>query len=320
MLKGGKKRNIAIISGFILLFFIVIFFYFQTFQKKTPAYNSKLKVTTTIFPLYDIAEQIGGDKIELVTLLPKGASPHTFEPTPEIIRQISQTNLFLFAGAGLDSWATFLVEDNIDRKKNNYRALDLSEKVVLKPYLNDHEGEDEEGAEEHEHADFDPHYWLSPANALLIAQGITEALSEEDRENESYYRANLEIFQKELELAIKSWQEKMEQLERKEIIVFHDAWNYFADFFDLNIVASFEPFPGKTPSPKYLQSVQNEIIAHDISVVFTEPQLAPDLALALAFDVLSQVAILDPLGGLSGRESYLSLIDYNVETIYSYLK
>lgn len=312
MFKERKKRKGAIILGASLLVVLALFFYYRTSQTVTLTPDSKLRVTTTIFPLYDIIHTIGGDRIELVSLLPAGASPHTFEPTPEVIRQISQTNLFFFAGAGLDSWATFLVENNVDKEKNNYQAIDISQAVILMPFT--------DADLEHEQTDFDPHYWLSPANAFLIAQSVTNNLSIQDPENESYYRANLERFQRELEVAIQGWQEKMQSLEKREIIVFHDAWNYFADYFALDIVASFEPFPGKTPSPKYLQTVQTEILAHDISVVFTEPQLAPELALALASDVVSQVAILDPLGGLKGRDSYLSLIDYNVETIYSYLQ
>jgi zinc transport system substrate-binding protein len=104
------------------------------------------------------------------------------------------------------------------------------------------------------------------------------------------------------------------------MIVFHDAWFYFADYFDLEIVGAFEPIAGKSPSPKYLQSILDKIEKNNIDVLFIEPQLDPEIALAMAQGLVDNFEVLDPIGGLDERDSYINLIDYNVKTIIKALE
>lgn len=323
-MKKDKKNNYLVI--FLLIISLAVFIFALLYSPKPKMQEEirtgkKIKVTTTIFPIYDIIKQIGGDRVEAISLLPPGASPHTFEPTPEVVKDITDTNLFFFVGAGADTWATFLVQDNINQARADYMAIDLSTVVELMPF-NESLGDSksEEAEDEHEEGEFDPHYWLSPSNALVIAREVAADLSRIDEENREYYSSNFEAFKEELESRINSWNIKMGEIENKKIVVFHDAWYYFASFFGLEIVGSFEPYPGKTPSPKYLQAVQTVIADNNISTIFTEPQLSAELATSMAQDVASKVEVLDPLGGVEGRDSYIKLIDYNVETIYSSLK
>jgi len=310
-----KKSNILVIMLFVfsvLIFLFAIWFYNQEDVVQEPQRSEKVRAVATIFPIYDILREVGGDRIDATLLLTPGASPHNFEASPKDIKELDKTNLFLFAGAGVDFWANDLVKDNVNQGRADYIAIDMSSIVELRPFSNvkSDEGEDsdKEGA-------FDPHFWLSPKNAPLIANEIVYHLSMLDPNNKDYYQQNAENFITKLNEKTVQWQENINTLENKKMIVFHDAWFYFADYFGLEVIAAFEPIAGKSPSPKYLQSILNEIEKNKVDVLFIEPQLDPKIALAMAQGIVNNFVILDPLGGLDERNSYIDLIDYNVKTI-----
>src|SRR5680860_142356 len=310
-----KKSNILVIMLFVfsvLIFLFAIWFYNQEDVVQEPQRSEKVRAVATIFPIYDILREVGGDRIDATLLLTPGASPHNFEASPKDIKELDKTNLFLFAGAGVDFWANDLVKDNVNQGRADYIAIDMSSIVELRPFSN---VKSDEGEDIDKEGDFDPHFWLSPKNAPLIANEIVYHLSMLDPNNKDYYQQNADNFITKLNEKTVQWQENINTLENKKMIVFHDAWFYFADYFGLEVIAAFEPIAGKSPSPKYLQSILNEIEKNKVDVLFIEPQLDPKIALAMAQGIVNNFVILDPLGGLDERNSYIDLIDYNVKTI-----
>ncbi|HPY08972.1 MAG: metal ABC transporter substrate-binding protein [Patescibacteria group bacterium] len=261
---------------------------------------NKIKVATTIFPLYDLAQEIGGEKVETILLLPPGASPHTFEISPQKVKDLAGSQLLFMIGLKLDDWAINLVN-----KTNDVKVVDLSTAVELQTLT-------EEGDET---GDFDPHYWLSPQQAKLIVNQIAKELSVLDEANSEYYLVRAQSYQQKIEEKITTWQSTLAKMENKNLVVFHDAWGYFASDFNLNIVANLEPFPGKSPSPKYLEEINKIIKQYQVKTLFVEPQLAINMAQTFAQDLDLEIRVLDPLGGLDNRDSYLSLIEYNVNEI-----
>lgn len=323
-----KKKNVLVGILFlvsIIIFMFAIWFFNSDVENVDTGIEGNIKTVATIFPIYDIMRQVGGEKIEANLLLPPGASPHTFEISPQEVKNLNSTNLLLFAGAGIDLWANTIVKENINQSRNDYVAIDLSQVVELQPFGESDNHDDEEGENEPENDDkhapgeMDPHYWLNPDNAALIAQEIASQLTYFDPENRDYYEQNASTFISNLEERAVAWQEDIDNLSKKEIIVYHDAWFYFANYFNIDILASLEPFPGKLPSPKYLQEVNEIIEENNINVLFIEPQLSPDQARAMAQNLVADIEVLDPLGGVEGRETYIDLIDYNVNTIVNAL-
>lgn len=306
-----KKTIVTIILIFVAL--IAMFFIFNKKDITKDNQDNKIKVAATIFPLYDLVRSIGGEKVEAILILPPGASPHTYEVSPAKVKETQDVSLLFTIGAGVDSWAEKLIQED------DVRVVSLEESVSLKPFKvqgHDHEDEHED---EHEHGDLDPHYWLSPNNAILIVQKISIELSLLDPENGHYYLRNADNFISELEIKNAEWEDKISKLNKKELVVFHDAWGYFADYFGLEIVATFEPFPGKTPTPQYLIKLQEEVKENNIKSLFVEPQLSKEAISTLAQDLGVEVAILDPIGGLAERGNYLDLISSNVNNIYNAL-
>lgn len=290
-----------------MLLLSFLFFYKNNGLEKKQ--DNRIKVAATIFPLYDLVRNIGGEKIEAILILPPGASPHTYEISAAKVKEMQTVKTLFTIGAGVDFWAEKLAQGD------DIKVISLDKSVILVPFKiqgHEHEGKNEKEG-------LDPHYWLSPDNAVIMAQKITKELSSLNPENEKYYQDNLQKFISALEVKNIEWKNKLGQLNKKELVVFHDAWGYFADYFGLEIVATFEPFPGKTPTPKYLIKLQKEVEENNIKSLFVEPQLSKEAISTLAQDLGVGVAILDPIGGLDDRNSYLDLINYNIINIYSAL-
>lgn len=307
-----RKHTLLILFATFLTAGIGLWLY-QSTQKSDNAdlvvETRKLKVATTIFPVYDLVKNIGGDKVEVVNILPSGSSPHTFEPTPKDIQELTDTEIIFAIGVELDNWVQKIAPENA-------KIINLSEGIELLEGGHHHEGEGEHEGEEEEHEDgHDPHYWLSPTNAMTMVRTISNELSILDNENSEFYSRNLAEYKVKLENLISESQTKFTQYSGDGIVTFHDAYGYFAVDFGLNILTTIEPFPGKEPTAQYLEELIGIIEEYKIKVLFKEPQLS-DKALKSVIDQKKiEIRTLDPLGGIDGRDSYIKLIEYNVDTI-----
>lgn len=306
-------------GGVVVLILLVISSLIYNFSSRQTLPNTndtgRIKVTATIFPLYDIVKNVGGDKIDTILVLPPGSSPHTYEISPNQVKEMQNAKILFTIGAGVDGWA-----ENIAKTVNGIAVVDLDQYVSLKPFEHQEHEHEEVNTEEHEHGNMDPHYWLSPDNAIIMAQQVASQLSLIDENNKAYYETQANNFITTLKSKDIEWKNKINQLNKKELVVFHDAWGYFADHFDLKIVATFEPFPGKTPTPQYLINLQKEVKEYNVTSLFVEPQLSKEAVTTLADDLNVKVDVLDPLGGIDERNSYINLLDYNINNIYEALK
>lgn len=313
-LSAAIKKN-KLLSGICILILVLCLMFWLLPSHddfEPPQDQEKIKVAATIFPLFDIVRQVGGDKIDAILILPPGSSPHTFEASPAQIKKLQGTKYFFTIGSGVDAWA-----QNIANAVSGTEIMNLDEYIPLQPFKYQNE---EDGADNREHEGLDPHYWLNPDNAKIMARQISDRLKALAPQDSDYYEIRYQNFIGRLDAKDAEWKNKISRLEKKDIVVFHDAWGYFADYFALNIVASFESFPGKTPGPQYLINLQKKIKEHDISALFVEPQLSKDAITTLAHDLKVDINILDPLGGSGQRNSYIDLIDYNINNIYDALK
>ena len=333
-----------------------------------------ITVSATIFPAYDIARQIAGDKANVSLLLAQGESPHTFNMTPSVQKQISDSVLVFGIGEGLDEWIVdsdnFIIlssgiklrgwddeddhDDHDDHDDDKHKEDDDhddhdddddhdhdDEKHDDDDDHDDHDHDDEkhdddddhddhddekhddddddhEGHDDHhghDHSGADPHYWLSPLNGIQMAENIATELARVDPENAAYYEANLVKFTEEVTALQAELVELAEAVHDDAFITLHDAWYYFADTFDLNLVGSFEPAAAEEPSPRYLKKLADTVEEHDVHAIFSEPQLSTSSLEGFANDYGLEIAVLDPLGGVGSRDSYQALLRYNIQTL-----
>lgn len=272
-------------------------------QSSPPADDGgKLKVAATIFPLADIARNIGGDKITVITIMPPGASPHTFEPTFDTIRQASGIKALFTVGCGLDRWAQKVTES----LGGDLTVIEVSKDITLRHF--------EDGST-------DPHYWLSLANGGIIVKNIADGLIRLDPVNKEHYLQNLAAYQQVLAKEDEAIKTKLANLQNKAFVTFHEAWFYFAQRYGLTVAEAFEPFAGKEPTAEFLAHFIDAIKKNNITVVFAEPQFSPESIRQVANDLHLKVRIIDPEGGGTPEtSSYVGMMKFNTNVIYESLK
>ncbi len=282
-------------------------------EKETKQIN---KVAATIFPLYDITRVIAGDEFEVVLLLPPGASPHFFDPQPSVLKEMSGSQALFAIGHGLDNWSHNLAE-----------ALDIPVIIIdnnidlqpTKEYKSDHNHKDDHG-HGHDHGPVDPHYWLSLTNAEQITLNIAQELARLDEVNASLFLERAEVYIKELQALRTDAKSKIKTLDNKNIITSHGAWEYFAGDLGLNIVGSFKSGNAKNPTPRYLAELSKKAEKYNVGTFFIAEQFSSSAIIAFTQDHGLGIALIDPLGGIGERQSYLELMRYNINQVVDSLK
>ncbi len=299
----------SILIGFI----IVLVGSIQGCSQRPPETGARPKIATTIFPLYDIARNIVGDRLEVIEILPPGASPHTYEVSPRQVKQLGGAKVVFCIGHGLDDWTGTLLDTIPGLKKV---VVDAGAHLIESAETNDrgHPGEASEGGHLHREG-VNPHYWLSIENGRRIARNIAEEVIKLDAAGEGLYNANLDAYISELDRAEEQIKGRISGLSRKKIMTFHAAWSYFAEGFGLEIVGAFEPSPGKQPTPRSLAGLHEKAREHGVTALFSEPQLSNEAVAAFVEDLGLRLYVLDPLGGVEGRGSYIELLEYNADVI-----
>jgi ABC-type Zn uptake system ZnuABC Zn-binding protein ZnuA len=271
-----------------------------------------IEVAATIFPIADIARRIAGPGIRVIQILPAGASPHTFDLTPSQVRKMQKSRL-IFKIGGIDDWV-----DGISESLPQAKIVTLQNNIVLKPA---HEkGHSHHGKEKSGHQDFDPHYWLDAANGMLMARNIADTLSAADPSRAAVYDANYRQYSRELTALHGEIKTEFSKLKNIRMIVFHDAWRYFAAAYGLEITAVFQPSPGREPSPRDMQELYAQVRLHGIKTVFSEPQLPTASIEPVLRDLNLKLVVLDPLGGTIPGDSYIRMLHRNARAIVEALR
>lgn len=265
--------------------------------------SQKLRVAATIYPLYDLVRHVAGSRADVTLIIPPGASEHHFEVTPRLITELQGTQIVFAIGHGLDAWA-LQVASAIPAS-----TVDVVDKgIAIRASTEKDEGPT------------DPHYWLALGNAKTITDTIAESLSARDPNNAEFYRKNAEAVKTNLTEEEKNLRAELEPYRGSAIIVFHDAWYYFADDLGLSIAGAFEPFVAEEPTPRHLAELAKTIHEKKITTLFIEPQLSSAAITSFAEDNGLGIATLDPLGGVPGRLTYAELMRYNTEQVRSTLR
>jgi zinc transport system substrate-binding protein len=283
------KRHVIVITCFLAISFVAA----------SSAFARPLKVVASIFPVGDMVREVGGDRVTVQVLLPPGASPHVFEPTPGMAREISKAGLFFEVGAGLDFWAEKLVKG----VEPNIRVVVLSKGMKLLK---------EEGEHGHEHGGANPHVWLDPVLAMEMVKKIQKVLAETDPTGAEIYRKRGADYIAKLKILDAEIRKTVSTFSIKSFISFHPAWDYFAMRYGLKDAGVIEESPGEEPAPRKLESIVKAIRHYHIRAVFAEPQLNPKVADVIAHEAGVKVVMLDPIGGLPGRMTYLELMRYDL--------
>jgi zinc transport system substrate-binding protein len=259
-----------------------------------------VKVAATIFPLYDIVRHVGGDVAEVVLIMPPGVSPHTFEPTPSTVRELSGARTVFAIGHGLDDWAAGLA-----RAAGVSAVVRVDQGIPLR-----YAGGGRPGSTQ-----ADPHYWLAIANARAIARTAAAEVGRLVPDRQAEVQAALAAYLERLEEADRAIRGILHDAPTRRIATFHGAFHYFAAAYALEVAAVFQPDAGREPSPRHVREFHRLMREKGVRTLFVEPQLPSQVIQAIARDLGVVLAVLDPLGGVPGRQTYIDLMLFNAGQI-----
>jgi len=272
--------------------------------------GERLRVVATTTIVGDVVARVGGDAMELMVLLPPGADPHTYEPTPADLTAVARAHVLFVNGLGLEGF--------LERTLRNVGDVPV---VPVSAGIQPRHLEEHEGKESHAHGEADPHVWLDVRNVLVWVENIRQALSALDPAHAEQYAANAAAYRAELE-ALDAW--ILEQVARvppqnRKLVTNHPAFGYFADRYGFEQVAAVYPIsPGAEPSAREIAKLEETIRRFGVPAVFAETTVNPKLAEQVARDTGVRLVTLYT-GSLgrpgSGAETYVAMMRYNVRAI-----
>ena len=281
-----------------------------------------LSVVTTTTVFGDLVKQVGGERVDVHALVPKGGEVHTFDPAPSDAAKLSGARLLVLNGLGLDDWLLgFAAQAGAD----NAPVLALAEDLEEVEYIEggeEHEGEaPPEPGEEHR---FNPHLWLNVAYSRLYVDRIRLKLIEIDPAGQATYDANADAYDARL-VELDTWvRQQMDSIpaDQRRVVSFHDAFPYFAAAYDLEIVGVVVEAPGQDPSAAEVAALVTAIEEASVSAILTESQFSDELARTIAADTGATVVghlYTDTLGD-PPIDTYEAAMRYDVDQITAALR
>lgn len=259
--------------------------------------TERATVAVSIHPYASLVRQIGGDALRIVQVLPSGASPHTFDPSPSQVTAVAGASLIVMNG-GTDAWMRKIADAAAPRAP----VFVVTDELTYTPIQGNEQG-----------AGANPHVWLDPRLMVDLVPKLVDALVRLDPADAPTLRANGDALSASLRALDAHLESELAPLRGAPFVPFHDAWPYFARRYGLDLVASLEPAPGRDPSPRYVAAAVAKIRATGARAVFDEAQLNPRPAEVVAQSAGVDLVTLDPIG--TDEQSYQQLMLANAATI-----
>jgi zinc transport system substrate-binding protein len=280
--------------------------------KESNKEEQKLKVIATIFPIYDFARNIGGDKIKVTMLLPPGTDAHHYELKPKDIINVSKADIFLFTNFEMEPWAYKII--NAAEKNTNMLAIETGSGAVLLP-LNKEEDDDKHDS------GFDPHIWLDMDNAQKMVDNIAAAFIKKDSRNSDYYLRNAHNYKLKLIALDQRYRTELTSCKMKTILhAGHWAFAYLAKRYNLKYIAAYNVLADAEPSPQKIVTLVQQVKTEKVPYIYYEDMINPRLAQMIAKETGTALLKLnnghdESKAGIERGESFISLMENNLTNL-----
>ena len=285
-----------------------------------PAAAQTLRVVTTTADLGSLAQEVGGDKVTVVSLAKGYQDPHFVDPKPSFILEVSRANLLIAIGRELEiGWLPPLINNSRNAKVQPGSAgyLDASANVKI---LEIPTGQITRAMGD-VHPAGNPHYWLEPDNGRRIAAAIRDKMSELSPANKAYFAQRYSDFDRRLSDAQKRWEAAMLPYKGTKIVTYHRSWPNFMEHFGLDVIGYVEPKPGIPPSPSHTLDLIQEMKRQGVKIILVEPYFDLKTPNSIGRETGAQVIVLPPsVGGVKEITDYFKLFDYDVNLLTNALK
>ena len=292
---------------------------FSGCQKVEQKPAAGLQVVTTLFPLYDFARNIAGDKAQVTMLLPPGVEPHTFEPKPEDMIRVGRAGLFIYTNPYMEPWAEKVIK-GVENKQ--LKVVNAGQKVKYLSVVDADENHHTAGeSEKHDHKGLDPHVWLDFANAAIMVDTILEGFIAADAVNADQYKRNAEGLKTRLANLDGRYRESLSTCATRKLLHGgHYTFGYLANRYNLDYHALSGVSSDSEPSASRMVNLIGEIRASGVQHLFAEELLSPRLTETLAKEAGVGVLMLHGAHNLSRDDlaqgvSFFDLMDRNLERL-----
>lgn len=269
-------------------------------------------VVTSIAPLGDWIRKVGGEHLNVVVIVPPGASPHTFELRPQQLREAGDARLVVLMGAGLEYWDQELLA-NVNE---GVEVLRLSEghELLQSGTHGGHKHDD------HDHGAGNPHLWLDPVFARQAVSRIAASLSAVLPSLDTAFTRRADAYAADLEKLDREIARRISTLRKRRFVGDHSSWVYFARRYGLTQVGVIEATPGREISARAMSDLINLMKRRNVNAVFADIRKSSNAANVLAEETGAEIALLDPIGGRQTAEEYVPLMRYNLEEMMRVLR
>ena len=295
-----------------LLYFLVFLF-----MVLPEAVAEQCSVLTTIFPLTEFAQAVGGDRVKVTQLLPPGAEAHTWEPKPSDIVKLSRADVFVYTGTEMELWVSGIL-----KTIENSRLIIIESSQGL-PLLRSDETESHDFYHKHESGQvrYDPHIWLNFDYDQKIVDKITAALSKSDPEGNLFYQRNAEAYKVKLRDLDQRFRKELGRCDSKEIILgSHAAFGYLAKQYGLIQIPLYGISPNAEPTPKKMAEVITLAKHYQTKAIYYEELVSDKLAKTIAQEAEAKILVLSTGENLTKKQieakvSFLALMEQNLENL-----
>jgi zinc/manganese transport system substrate-binding protein len=273
---------------------------------------SKLQIMTATTDLASLAQEVGGDKVDVESIARGYQDPHFVDAKPSFLLKLKRADLLIVVGLELEiGWLPPLITQSTNPKIQvgapGYFDASRFAKILEIP------SGQVTRAEGDVHPLGNPHYWLDPENGLRIAKGIADKLSEMRPGDAAYFSQRYTEFEGRLKQADQHWLQEMKPYEGRKIVTYHRSWPNFAEHFHLNVVGYVEPRPGIPPSPQHTVELIQQIKRDNVKVIVVEPYFDLKTPNAIGRETGAQVLVLPPsVGGEKEITDYFKLFEYDI--------
>ena len=264
-------------------------------------------IVTTNTTLESVIKEIVKENADVVSLSRAEQDLHYIEPRPSFVVHLRRADMLVIIGMELDMW----VESLIDASRNpkiTYNAIGYVDTSVNIDKLGVPQGRID-ASMGHLHAQGNPHFHYSPNNIPVIAASIYEGLKRVDPANEGLYKKNLDNYLMRFNKAFVSWQSKMDKLENKKIVAYHESWEYFANDFGLEIIGHLEPKPGIPPSPAHVNAIIERIKSQNVGIIIQETFYPQKTGRMVAGQTKAKLVVLPSAVGEMGTKDTIGLFN-----------
>ncbi len=317
-------KRLLIFGSVIIAVIAGLTFFAPAPQPKLEGSETKPMVSVSTFSLLEVANAVAGDAISVSSIVPLGSDAHMFSPNPTQVADISKSALFIYNGAGFETWAESLT----NTLPKTTQILDMSQHVALQKSEEEHHEEhaddvehhDEHAHEEHKHGAYDPHYWLDIDNMIKMTQTIDAEFSKLVPAKAEQFHKNSAAYIAELQKLKSEYAAGLAECKNRTLISNHDAFGYLARTNKLENVSVIGLSSDEQPSAQTVAHVVEVVKEHGMKTIFFEALVNDNVSQTIARETGAKAVPLQPLENISqdelkSHQTYLSIMRENLKKL-----